>query len=84
MQRLYGYWDMQKRINDGSVWKMEGSQGRLAMDYIRDGKCTLPTKSHVDYWGNKIPSRYEVKKLTVGSMYWTINFWSGPNNYADL
>lgn len=58
---------MQRMINDGSVWKMEGSMGRRAMDLLRNRQCELGPKPTVDYWGNRIPSRYEVKAGTTGS-----------------
>ena len=29
---------LQRRINDGSIWKFEGSAGRAAMDAINPGK----------------------------------------------
>ena len=58
---------IQRMINDGSVWHMEGSLGREAMDYLKAGYCELGEKSFRDYWGNKIPSRYEVKAGTTGA-----------------
>ena len=60
--------EMQKIIDDGSVWKMEGSMGRQAMYYIEMGFCLLGEVAHFDYWGNKVPSRYEVKAGTKGSV----------------
>lgn len=59
---------MQAAINDGSVWRMEGSMGRAAMDFLRAGHCTLGEVGHRDYWGNYVPSRDEVKPGTVGSV----------------
>lgn len=58
---------MQEAINNGSVWLMEGSMGRAAMDMLRAGCCMLGEESHRDYWGNRVPSRTEVKPGTVGS-----------------
>ena len=58
---------MQRIINDGSVWHMEGSLGREAMGYLEAGYCELGEKSFRDYWGNRIPSRYEVKAGTTGA-----------------
>ena len=84
LQDLYGYKQMQKMINDGSAWMMEGSYGRLAMDCIKQGKCILPTKSHYDYWGNKVPSRYEVKKKSIGSYWWAVDFWSNDFNLEQF
>lgn len=58
---------MQRRINDGSIWKMEGSAGRGAMSLIEQGLCMLGTEGHRDFWGNYVPSRDEVKPGTKGS-----------------
>lgn len=64
----------QQLINTGMAWKLEGdvcgiafSVGRLAMDLIRAGYCMLGKEGHRDYCGNYVPSRYEVKKGTLGS-----------------
>lgn len=84
LQDLYGYKQMQKMINNGSAWMMEGSYGRLTMDCIRQGKCILPRKSHQDYWGNKIPSRYEVGRYSIGSYKWSVRFWESESNIFDL
>lgn len=59
---------MQALINSGQAWQMEGFVGRQAMNMIEAGLCMLGTKSHKDYYGNKIPSRYEVKSGTKGSL----------------
>lgn len=62
------YYDaLQRRINDGSIWSLEGSAGRAAMDAITSGLCVLGKQPCRDYWGNRIPSRYEVKRGTKGS-----------------
>jgi len=84
LQDLYGYKGMQQMINNGSAWHMEGSYGRLAMDCIRQGKCILPMHSTTDYWGNKIPSRYEVKKKSIGSYWWAVDFWSNDYNLEQF
>jgi len=57
----------QKGINDGSVWKMQGSMGRQAMALIESGHCVLGEQGHRDYYGNYIPSRTEVQPGTKGS-----------------
>lgn len=59
---------VQDAINSGMAWKLEGSYGRLAMDYLNAGACVLGEQSHTDYWGHRIPSRYEVEPGTVGSV----------------
>lgn len=59
---------IQDAINSGMAWKLEGHYGRLAMDYLNAGACVLGEAPHKDYWGNRIPSRYEVQPGTVGSV----------------
>lgn len=67
---------MQRMINDGSVWKMEGSMGRRAMELLEMGACWLPKKAHYDYYGNRVPSRDELAKGTKGTYQNAINFYS--------
>jgi len=64
-QELYD--GLQSRINDGSIWRLEGSAGRSAMNAIQDGFCMLGRTAHRDYWGNVVPSRTDVKSGTKGS-----------------
>lgn len=59
--------NLQDMINDGSAWKLEGSIGRAAMEAIDSGACVLGHSGHHDYWGNYVPSRYEVQPGTPGS-----------------
>lgn len=60
--------DLQALINNGMAWRLEGSVGRAAMDAIEAGVCVLGETGHRDYWGNYIPSRYEVEAGTKGSV----------------
>jgi hypothetical protein len=57
----------QKLIDSGDAWRFEGSVGRYCMDLINAGYCKLGKVGHKDYWGNYVPSRYEVKAGTKGS-----------------
>lgn len=57
----------QEMINDGSVWRMQGSAGRRAMDLLRAGLCELGSRRFTDYYGNIVPSRYDVKPGTTGA-----------------
>ena len=57
----------QDAINSGLAWRMQGSYGRQAMALIEAGKCMLGEVGHRDYWGNYVPSRYEVQPGTKGS-----------------
>jgi hypothetical protein len=60
--------DLQALINSGLAWQLEGSVGRAAHDAIEAGICILGEVGHRDYWGNYIPSRYEVAPGTKGSV----------------
>ena len=57
----------QELVNTGQAWRMEGSVGRTAMSMIENGLIMLGEEGHTDYWGNYVPSRYEVKAGTKGS-----------------
>lgn len=59
---------MQKLIDSGEVWSLQGSMGRAAMDMLKSGMCVLGENSHTDYYGNKIPSRTEVRSGELGSV----------------
>jgi hypothetical protein len=58
----------QDAINSGMAWKLQGSYGRQAMAYIEAGLCCLGKEGHRDYYGNYVPSRFEVKEGTKGSV----------------
>lgn len=58
---------IQGLINSGLAWRLEGSVGRLAMSYLEAGLCELGETSHYDAYGNRVPSKYEVKPGTKGS-----------------
>ena len=60
--------NLQELIDSGMAWRLEGSVGRAAMRAIEDGECVLGEVGHKDYWGNYVPSRYEVEAGTKGSM----------------
>ena len=59
---------VQKLINSGMVWRMQGAYGRLAMDLIRNGDCVLGEEGCFDAYGNYVPSRDEVQAGTPGSL----------------
>lgn len=59
---------LQDLIDTGQAWRMQGSVGRAAMYAIEAGICILGETGHTDYWGNYVPSRYEVKPGTKGSV----------------
>ena len=60
--------DLQQLIDSGMAWRLEGAVGRAAMDAIEAGHCVLGPEGHRDYWGNYVPSRYEVVPGTKGSV----------------
>ena len=76
LQKERGFANMQKLIDSGDVWKMEGSMGREAMVMLRMGACMLPKTAHRDYYGNKIPSRDELKSGTQGTYANSVNYFS--------
>jgi len=58
---------IQQGINSGMVWRLEGARGRQAQAMIDAGLCMLGKVGYKDYWGNYVPSRFEVKDGSVGS-----------------
>ena len=58
----------QNAINSGLAWRLQGSYGREAMSLIESGDCILGEVGHRDYYGNYVPSRFEVQAGTKGSV----------------
>lgn len=61
------YSALQRQINSGQVWLMEGTMGRGAMAAIEAGDCMLGEVARKDYWGSWVPSRKDVRAGTKGS-----------------
>jgi hypothetical protein len=61
------YRSIQRAINEGA-WILQGSYGRDMMGAIEDGYCLLGKKQFIDYYGNIIPSRFQVTSKSKGSM----------------
>lgn len=80
LQKLYDLKGLQDSINDGSIWKFEGSMGRRAMDALDSGECMLPKKFTFDYYGNKLPSRDVLQKGSKGTYQNAINYWTKVEN----
>jgi len=76
MQRAMGYDTMQRLIDNGHAWVMEGSVGREAMYLLEIGACMLPKKSHTDYYGNTIPSRDWLQNGSKGTFHNSVKFYS--------
>ncbi len=66
-EEVYDIETVQKRINDGSVWHLEGAEGREASRLLKAGLCELGYKRHKDFWGNVVPSRFDLKPGTMGA-----------------
>lgn len=84
LQNDYGVDLMQRLIDDGSVWHMEGTMGRNAMELLRTGQCMLPKKQYSDFYGNIIPSRDDVKPGTPGSYQNCVEYWDSIHEYDAL
>lgn len=58
---------LQELADTGAAWRLEGSVGRAVMAAIEAGQIALGPVGHHDYWGNYVPSRFEVEPGTKGS-----------------
>ena len=58
---------IQRLVNTGMAWRLEGSIGRECMRAIEAGRVMLGTEAIRDYYGNIVPSRYDVVAGTKGS-----------------
>ena len=76
MQKEHGIYEMQQLINSGAAWNMEGSIGREAMSLLESGACMLPMKMRSGAYGNRIPSRKQIKEGTKGSYSNCRDFWA--------
>jgi len=66
------YLALQRTINSGTAWAMQGSYGRAMMDAIEYGHCMLGRDQARDYYGHTIPSRDDVKQGTKGTYEYVI------------
>jgi len=71
--QLEYYQALQRAINAGYCWGLQGSYGRTMMDAIKSGHCLLGARDFNDYYGNHIPSRDQVVNGTVGSLQFVID-----------
>ena len=63
---------IQRLINTGMAWRLEGSIGRACMRAIEAGRVMLGTEARRDYYGNVVPSRYDVMAGTKGSFDYVV------------
>lgn len=66
---------MQRLIDSGEVWGLEGAAGRAAARALKSGECFLPPFRRMDYWGNVIPSRDELEPGSKGTLANSARFW---------
>lgn len=59
-----------QRLVSGGAWAqpLEGSVGRSMMAALEAGIVVLGPTAQRDYWGNRIPSRYDVVDGSLGSI----------------
>ena len=74
LQKSYGFDEMQKLIDNGMAWKLEGFTGRQASEALEAGACMLPEIRHQDYYGNTVPSRNDLRE-GKGSLQHCQEFW---------
>ena len=67
--------ETQELINSGQAWTLEGSVGRACMRTLEEGETMLPKEAKYGAYGNKIPSRDEVKPGTKGSYKYCSDYW---------
>lgn len=75
LQKSYGFDEMQKLIDNGMAWKLEGHVGRQASAALESGACMLPKERHKDYYGNIVPSRDDLKE-GKGTLQNCQEFWT--------
>ena len=64
---------IQRLINTGMAWRLEGSIGRACMRAIEDGRAMFGTEAYRNYYGNFFPSRYDVMAGTKGSFDYVVD-----------
>lgn len=63
---------LQRAINSLTAWSLQGSYGRAMMQAISSGRCMFATSDARDYYGNRIPSRFEVQEGAKGSRAYVV------------
>jgi hypothetical protein len=70
----------QELIDNGMAWHLQGSYGRTAHALIQAGLCMLGPTSARDYYGNYVPSRFEVVAGAPGSEEYCVRKASERSN----
>lgn len=72
---------IQRAINSGAAWNLQGSYGRTAMNYIENGYCTVGLVAHKDFYGNTVPSQDQLEAGTKGTIEYCRaqqpDYWQG-------
>ena len=68
--------EIQQAINNGSIWKFQGSAGRQAMAMLEAGMVMLPKEPTYDYYGNQLPSRDWLKPGTKGTFQNCVRYYT--------
>ncbi len=63
-----GMASLQRLIDSGAAWRLDGAIERAALRAIRDGTCVLGPQAFRDRWGIRVPSRDEVGPDRPGSI----------------
>ena len=74
---------LQNLINSGMAWRLEGRVGREAMRALEAGDCMLGTERQRDYYGNMVPSRYDVAPGSKGSRQLVVSE-NGESHASEL
>ena len=83
LQQEIGYAPLQRLVDTGQAWQMEGSTGRLCMSLLKVGALFLPRKDFRDYYGNIVPSRTKLKAGTTGTLELSIEYYTNKLYATD-
>lgn len=59
---------IQRLVNTGMAWRLEGAIGRACMAALKAGYIMCGTEAKRDYYGNVVPSRYDLQAGTFGTL----------------
>lgn len=54
-------------INKGYAWNLQEFYASIAISLIESGYCTFGENRTKGYWGQTIPSKYDLKPNTMGT-----------------